>query len=70
MCARKKKEWLNNVIKNIEESNKKNESKKFFNEIKQPTWQNTRHPYICKDDQNTVIIQMGQILNHTNGPNP
>jgi hypothetical protein len=30
-CAQgKKKEWLNNVIGNIEESNKKNESKEFF----------------------------------------
>ena len=41
MCIKKKKEWLNNVIKKIEESNKKNESKKFFNEIKHLIWQNT-----------------------------
>jgi len=63
MCIKKKKEWLNNVIKKIEESNKKNESKKFFNEIKHLTWQNTRLPYMCKDDQNTILTQMGQILN-------
>jgi hypothetical protein len=38
-------------------------NKKVFNEIKQLTWQNTRLPYMCKDDQNVVITQMSQILN-------
>jgi len=63
MCTRKKNEWLNNVIKKIEESNKKNESKKFFNEIKHLIWQNTRLSYMCKNVQNTILTQMGQILN-------
>jgi len=63
ICTRKKKEWLNNRIRQIEENKKKNEPKKFFNKIKQLTWQNTRLPDMCKDDQNVVLTQMGQILN-------
>jgi hypothetical protein len=35
MCATKKKEWINNLIRQIEENHKRNEPRKFFNEIKQ-----------------------------------
>jgi hypothetical protein len=62
-CNRKKKEWLNNKISQIEENHKRNETKKFFKEIKQLTWQNTRLPDMCKDDKKVVLTQMGQILN-------
>jgi len=41
----------------------KNESRKFFSEIKKLKQQNIRFPFICKDENNTVITQMNQILN-------
>jgi len=34
MCAQKKKEWINETIRHTEENYKKNESRKFFSEIK------------------------------------
>jgi hypothetical protein len=34
MCATKKKEWINNLIRPIEENHKRNEKRKFFKEIK------------------------------------
>jgi len=63
MCATEKKEWINNIIRQIEEHNKRNEPRTFFSEVKKLRKQNTGLPYICKDNNNTVITQMDQILN-------
>jgi len=63
MCARKKKEWINETIRQLEENHKKNESRKFFSEIIKLKQQNIRFPFMCKDENNTVIIQTNQILN-------
>jgi hypothetical protein len=57
-----KKELINNIIKQIEENNKRNESRKYFTKIQKLKWQNTRLPYMCKDVNNIVISQMNQIL--------
>jgi hypothetical protein len=62
MCASKKKEWINNAIKQVEENQKRNEQRIFFSEIKKLTQQNTRFPYMCKHVNNTVITQVNQIL--------
>ena len=63
MCAQKKKEWINEKIRQIEENYKKKELRKFFSEIKQLKQQNTRLPYMCEGENNTVITQTDQILN-------
>ena len=63
-CVHKrKKEWINETIRQIEENYKKNELRKFFSEIKQLKQQNTRLPYMCEGENNTVITQTDQILN-------
>ena len=62
MCATKKK-WINNIIRQIEENNKRNEQRKFFSEIKQLRQQNAGRPYMCKDENNIVITEMDTILN-------
>ena len=54
---------MNNTIRQIEENHKRNESRKFFSEIKKLRQQNTRLPYMYKVENNIVITQMGQILN-------
>jgi len=59
----KKKEWIKDIIRQIEENHKRNESRKFFSELKKLKRQNTRLPYMCKNGNNTVITQMNQILN-------
>ena len=66
MCATENKEWINNITQ-IEEHNNRNEPRTFFSEIKKVIKQNTGLPYICKDNNNTVITQMDQIL--TDGKN-
>jgi hypothetical protein len=53
---------MNKIIRQIEENYKRNESRKFFSEIKKLKYQNTRLPYMCKDGNNTVITQTNQIL--------
>jgi hypothetical protein len=63
MCALKKKEWINETIRQIEENHKKNESRKFFSEIQNLKQQNIRVPFMCKDENNIVITQTNQILN-------
>jgi len=63
MCALKKKEWINETIRQIEENHKKNGSRKFFSEIQNLKQQNIRFPFMCKDENNIVITQTNQILN-------
>ena len=63
MSALKKKEWINETIRQIEEHHKKNEPRKFFSEIKKLKQQNIRPPFMCKDENSTVITQTNQILN-------
>jgi hypothetical protein len=63
MCATKKKEWINNLIRQIEENHKRNEPRESFNEIKQHILQYTALPYMCKDENNRVITQMVKSLN-------
>ena len=64
MCALKKKEWNNETIRQIEENHKKNESRKFFSEIKKLKQQNIRFPFMCKDEKSIIIItQTNHILN-------
>jgi len=63
MCQLKKKEWINETIRQIEDNHKKNESRKFFSEIKKLKQWNIRFPFMCKDENNTVITKTNQILN-------
>jgi len=58
VCTKKKKEWINETVIQIEENYKKNESRKFFSEIKKLKQQNQIIPYICKGENNTVITQI------------
>jgi len=61
VCTQKKKKWLSNKITQIEENNRRNKTKKFFEGI----W-NYKHqvtlPIICKDAEDNVISQPGLIL--------
>jgi len=54
-----KKEWITETIGQIEE-NHKNESRKFFSEIKKLKQQNIRLLFMCKDENSIVITQMNQ----------
>jgi len=53
-CKEKKKQWLNNRIKQIEEAHKQNKTRKFFKDIQ--TFQNDSSPpiFTCKDENGTL----------------
>jgi len=62
ICKEKKKQWLNNRIKQIEEAHKQNETK-FFKDIR--TFQNDSSPpiFTCKDDNGTLKTDTQEVLN-------
>jgi hypothetical protein len=61
ICIQKKKKWLSSKITQIEENHRRNETKKFFEGIRNFKQQVTL-PIICKDPENNVISQSDQIL--------
>jgi hypothetical protein len=63
ICRNKKKQWLNNRIKTIEEAYRRNETRKFYKDIK--TFRKTEQTGIlllCKDDKGNVLIEKQQVL--------
>jgi hypothetical protein len=62
ICKEKKKQWLNNRIKQIEEAHKQNETRKFFKDI--PTFQNDSSPpiVICTDENCTLKTDKQEVL--------
>jgi hypothetical protein len=61
ICAQKKKKWLSNKIIQIEENHRRNETKKFFEGIRNFKQQNIL-PVICKDDEDNIISQTDLIF--------
>jgi hypothetical protein len=62
VCKEKKKQWLNNRRKQVEEADKQNETRKFFKEIW--TFQNYSSPsiLICKDENGTLKTDKQEVL--------
>jgi len=60
-CKEKKKQWLNNMLKQIEEAHKQNETK-FFKDIR--TFQNDSSPpiFTCKDGNGTLNLDKQEVL--------
>ena len=53
ICKMKKKRWINNRIKKVEEAHKRNDTRKFFKDIR--ALQNDRSSpiFACKDENGT-----------------
>ncbi|PSN45867.1 hypothetical protein C0J52_19674 [Blattella germanica] len=62
LCRQKKKKWLNNKIIQIEESRKRNESRKFFRDIKNFQQSHKSIPTICKDADGNILTHSEQVL--------
>ena len=62
ICTEKKKQWLNNRIKQVEEAHKQNETRKFFKDIQ--TFQNDRFPslFTCKDENAVLKTDKQEVL--------
>jgi sorting nexin-29 len=59
MCRRKKKEWLNNKIKEINEINRNRETRKFYKDVRNLSNQPSAMTLVCKDkDGNTLSKQI------------
>jgi hypothetical protein len=60
--VKRKRNWLNNRIKQIEDAHTQNETRKFFKDIR--TFQNDRSPpiFICKDKNGTLKTDKQEVL--------
>jgi len=58
MCRNKKKQWLNNKIKEIEEAHRKNETRKFYKDIKAYSRVGQCGTLLlCKDENGNVLTE-------------
>ena len=62
LIRRKKKAWLNNKILQIEHNHKRNDARKFFQEVKTFKPQQTILPTTCKDTSGNIISQIDEVL--------
>jgi len=63
ICRNKKKHWLNNRIKEIEEVHRRNETRKFYKYIKIfKTTEQARTLLLCKNDKGKVLTEKQQVL--------
>jgi hypothetical protein len=58
----KKKTWMNNKILQIEYNHKRNDARKFFQEIKTFKPQQSILPTTCKDTSGNTISQTDEVL--------
>jgi 23S rRNA pseudoU1915 N3-methylase RlmH len=63
MCRIKKKKWLNDKIMRTEENHKKNETRKFFEGIKNTRQQGINTPILVTGSDGNIISQIEQVLN-------
>jgi len=63
ICREKKKQWINNRIKQVEEAHKQNNTRKFFKDIR--AFQNDRSfpVFACKDENGTLKTDKQEIMN-------
>jgi hypothetical protein len=55
ICRRKNKEWIERKIKEINETNRKKDTRKFYKDVRNLTTPSITTPLICKDkDGNTL----------------
>jgi len=63
ICRNKKKQWLNNKIKEIEEAHRRNETIKFYKDIKAYSRVDQfRTLLICKDEMGNALTEKQQVL--------
>ena len=62
ICKRKKKGWLNDKIKQIEEANRKNETQKFYKNSAFFNKKQTQLIPLCKDNNGAIISEKTLVL--------
>ena len=62
MCWEKKRIWINNRLKQIEETSNKNETRKFFKEVQFFNKQQSVLPIFCKNKSGNILSEQEEIL--------
>jgi hypothetical protein len=62
ICREKKRIWINNKIRQIEEASNKNDARKFFKEAQFFNKQKSVLPIFCKDKSCNILSEHGDIL--------
>jgi hypothetical protein len=62
ICRRKKKEWLNDKIKQIEETNRRNETWKFYKDSRFFNKKQTQIMPLCTDNNGKIISERISVL--------
>jgi len=63
ICRNKKKQWLNNKIKETEDAHRKNETRKFYKDIKAYSRVDQCGTLLlCKDEKGNVMTEKQQVL--------
>jgi hypothetical protein len=62
VCRDKKRNWINNKIKHMEEASNNNETRKFFKEAQFFNKQQMVLPILCKDKYGNILSEHGDIL--------
>jgi hypothetical protein len=62
VCTKKKRIWINNKIKQTEETSNKNETRTFFKEAQFFNKRQLVLPIFCKDKSGNILSEHGDIL--------
>ena len=62
ICRKKKKEWLEGKIKQVNEIKRKRESRKFYKDVRNLSTRPTEMMLICKDKEGNLLSERKQIL--------
>jgi hypothetical protein len=62
ICKRKKKEWLDNKIKEINEINRNRDTRKFYKDVRNLSNQPSAMTLACKDKDGNILSERKQIL--------
>jgi hypothetical protein len=62
ICRRKKKEWLDNKIKEINEINRNRDTRKLYKEVRNLSNQPSAMTLVCKDKDDNILSERKQML--------
>ena len=62
ICRRKKKEWIEERIKQLSETNRKRDTRKFYKDVRNLSNLPTETTLICKDKDGNILSEKKQIL--------
>ena len=62
ICRRKKKEWIERKIKELNETNRKRDTRKFYKDVRNLSTRPTVTTLVCKDKDGNILSEQKQIL--------